>query len=69
MYIGNSSPSDPDIKVWINESGEASEIVSSVNGQTGDVTLVIPSIEGLATEEYVNNAISTSIGNAIGGSY
>lgn len=69
VYIGSAEPSDPDINVWIDESGEASRIVSSVNGQTGDVTLDIPSIEGLATEEYVNNAISTSIGNAIGGSY
>ena len=69
VYIGNSEPSDPDINVWIDESGEASRLVYSVNGQTGDVTLVIPSTEGLATEEYVNNAISTAIGNAIGGSY
>ena len=29
----------------------------------------IPSIEGLATETYVTNAINTAIDNAIGGSY
>lgn len=29
----------------------------------------IPSIEGLATETFVNDAISAAIGDAIGGSY
>lgn len=32
--------------------------VTSVNGQTGDVVIDIPSTEGLATEEYVNSAIT-----------
>lgn len=32
--------------------------VTSVNGQTGDVVIDIPSVEGLATETYVNEAIS-----------
>lgn len=32
--------------------------VKSVNGQTGDVVIEIPSHEGLATEAYVNEAIS-----------
>lgn len=31
--------------------------VTSVNGQTGDIVINIPSVEGLATETYVNNAI------------
>lgn len=33
-------------------------VVRSVNGQTGEVVLHIPSIEGLATEEYVQAAVA-----------
>ena len=34
------------------------EVVTSVNGQTGDVIIDIPSIEGLATETYVDTKIA-----------
>ena len=44
-----------DLKVPIKQTGGA---VDSVNGMTGDVVLEIPSIEGLASTEYVDNAIA-----------
>ena len=37
---------------------EADATRTTVNGMTGDVQIVIPSIEGLATEDYVNNSIA-----------
>lgn len=53
---------DPErVKVSWNGIDNAPEIeipVTSVNGQTGEVVIDIPSTEGLATEEYVNSAIT-----------
>lgn len=68
VYIGSTEPTDPEIKVWIDSTGEASGVVSSVNGKTGVVVLTATDIgvpENVATKEDIANAI----GNAIGGTY
>lgn len=46
------------INIELISPKKTAEIVRSVNGQTGEVVLDIPSIEGLATEEYVQAAIA-----------
>lgn len=57
VYVGTEEPTE-DIKVWINPEGRIfNETVTSVNGQTGDIV-------GLATEEYVDEAVA----NVSGGS-
>lgn len=56
-YIPASIARVSDIPI-LPEIPEINYPVTSVNGQTGDVVIEIPSTEGLATEEYVNNAIT-----------
>lgn len=53
------------IKVeFINPIKNAERVVTSINGEFGDVVLNIPSIDGLATEEYVNKKVTEA---AVGG--
>jgi len=61
VYVGETEPTAEAVKLWIDLSDEGEDDdtgVTSVNGMTGDVQLDIPSVEGLASEEYVNNALS-----------
>ena len=39
LYIGSTEPTDPDIHVWIDTTSSGIEAVTSVDGQTGDVTV------------------------------
>lgn len=39
VYIGDTEPTDPDVNVWLDPDGEASGVVTSVNGKQGDVEL------------------------------
>lgn len=68
--LGNVLTSHQILKTINNESitgsGNINIVsgVSSVNGQTGAVTLSIPSIQGLATETYVDNAVAGLVDSA-----
>lgn len=44
VYIGASAPSDPQYSIWIDTSEPGESIVTSVNGQSGAVT-VAPQIK------------------------
>lgn len=51
VYVGSEEPIG-DYNVWINPEGRViNDTVTSINGQTGDII-------GLATEEYVDDAIA-----------
>lgn len=62
IYIGSEPPEDEDIAVWVNPKGEMStelatkeyvdEKIAEIDGSDIDLT-------GYATEQYVNDAIST----------
>ena len=43
---------------FINPIKNAERVVNSVNGQCGDVILDIPSVEGLASEDYVERRVA-----------
>lgn len=57
IYIPSTIARVSDIPT-LPEIPEINYPVTSVNGQTGAVVIDIPSTEGLATEEYVNSAIT-----------
>ena len=54
VYIGTEAPTDPSIKVWVDTDAEATDLVD-LSGYA--LKTDIPSVEGLATEKYVDDAI------------
>ena len=59
IYVGGDEPTAQSTQVWIDTDDEGdSNVVTSVNGMTGDVELHIPSLDGVATEKYVDDAVS-----------
>ena len=59
--ISETQPTDPSVDVWIDPSGDSITIPTKTSDLTND--------SNFATETYVTNAISTAIGDALGGSY
>lgn len=59
--ISETEPTDPSVTVWIDPSGNTVTVPTKTSDLTND--------SGFVTKTYVTNAISTAIGNALGGSY
>ena len=53
---------DKDIQDWNNKLDEAP--VKTVNGLTGDVVITIPSLDGYATETYVDTTVADLVNSA-----
>lgn len=64
VYIGDSAPSKEDYKVWINPTGDLPEDVATKGYvdekfKNIDISDLDIDLTGYATEQYVNDAIST----------
>lgn len=59
--ISETEPIDPSVEVWIDPSGDVTPVPTKTSDLVND--------SGFTTEIYVTNAISTAIGDALGGSY
>ena len=58
LYVGTTEPTDGSL-VWLNPNGVASEeVVTKEDVDKAIEAIEIPSVEGLASEEYVNEAIA-----------
>ena len=62
VYIGTTAPSDSNVVLWYDESAPANSIVTSVNGQTGAVTVFTGSyVTGTSLTNSVPTATSVNL--------
>lgn len=64
IVLSGTAPTDPNHPVWIDPDGdEDEETVTSVNGQSGDVTITAESL-GALTEDNLQSATNTALAQA-----